>query len=216
MSFMRNVCLLAVLFLLSSCSSSKNYFISSDYEDTVTDKEVLIVPVYREQFTETPKPIFGYLNSSQKAILESELEAFFNNTLNIPVKIYDDSRSFSSDSFSLERATLNETEFFILKPQDEVFSDSGFILFIDEFSFNTQTREVRSSSYAGHGKSIKRILYFETKYSLWDNVNKKIAAYGQFNTSKEVSSEVTEEDYASVIRAVLDDIAKSSPLRAKS
>ncbi len=216
MSFTRNVCLLAVLILLSSCSSSKNYFISSDYEDTVTDKEVLIVPVYREQFTETPKPIFGYLDSSQKAILESELEAFFNNKLNIPVKIFDDSRSFSSESFSLERATLNETEFFILKPQDEVFSDSGFVLFIDEFAFNTQTQEVRSSSYAGHGKSIKRILYFETKYSLWDNENKKIAAYGQFNTSKEVSSEVTEEDYASVIRTVLDDIAKSSPLRAKS
>jgi len=216
MTFTRIVCLLAALILFSTCSSSKNYFISSEYEEARADKEVLIVPVYREQFTETPKPLFGYLDSSQKSIFENELKNFFRDRLNVPVKIYEGDASFSREDFSMETVSLNESEFFILKPGNDLFPDTGYVLFIDEFMFNTQTQTVRSSSYAGHGETTQKALYFETKYSLWDNEKKKIAAYGMFNTSKEISSEATEEDYANVIRNVLDDITKRSPLRSKS
>jgi hypothetical protein len=220
MNHLRKICSLIILSIFISCSTSSNYFIAPEYKGKNFSKvkglgvSLLVVPVYRDQFYGTKKPLFGSLNSQQKEIFHQTVNDFFLKNFSAKVDFYDFLEPFGEDSFDTEQVTIENAEYFVLKPQNNLFNNHRFVLFIDEFVFSKQFQAVDNSTYGGHEITNRSLLYFETKYSVWDNENNKIAAYGVFNTRKELNSEPQKNDYVNVINKVFKQIAEKMPFKS--
>lgn len=219
-TFHRNLlpALLMAAALLAGCSSSGNYYLSPDYQENKVNEEVLILPVKQEIFARYFQHTFGFLSSTQEEIFWDALERGYSRSAGVTARTYNydsiDSADFKITSLDIRDGTME-----VITPsgtrQFQVEGVSpGFVLLLDQFSFEKTAENAGSSGYAGHEREIDYSLRFETKYVYWDTRNNAPVAWGIATSDKDLDGEeATEDDYNDLLAQVLERIAENGPVR---
>lgn len=209
----------AVLFVfLTSCATTTNQYLSSDYSNPIENSTVAVLPIQAEYFFKIfPNYAFGQLDSNQAEMFNSYLPSFIERNSNSDVKGVLSTSKLSEIDFEMKELDLRSNEKLniigpkekrVLKANDQ---ESRFILILDQYNYQVYTIETGGGNYAGHEIEKQLRLRFETKYLIWDNELGKAAAWGKVNAVRKYSSVSEEGIYRDLLDDVILQIIQKSP-----
>lgn len=203
--------------VLAGCSSSKNYYLEPEYQENKVNSSVTVLPVWRSWFGNFPYYNFGSLSGTGKNVFDSSLQPLFSEYLSSNVEAISSPGQIDTTNFTIANVNHEDQSFSIITPKENAkVSSSRFVLLLDQFYFRQKSElSTNASSYAGHEGSVKRMLYFVTKYAYWDTQTNKIVGWGTSNASTQISEKPEVSDYAEVLSEAVQKIAKQGPISDK-
>lgn len=217
---MRSILLLTVstLLFLTSCASTSNQYLASEYNDKERNTTLSILPVQAEIFFEYfPGYTFGKLKNGGNETFEQYLPTYIERNTQADVKEILTASYLEGSNFELKDLPLgSEAQFQILGPKENtsVTSESintRFTLIFDQYNYQLYDIETGGGNYAGHEMETETRLRFETKYLIWDNQTGKPAAWGKVNSVKRYTDMEKEMLYQQLLDEAMQQILSKSP-----
>lgn len=214
--------LFALIILLAAsagCSSSKNFHLSEQYQESKEEGPVVIMPVRQEHFPDFIQHAFGYLNNSQERAFRQVLQTDYSRHAGVSARTVEGD-SLNREDFRVQSLEVNNETIEVVTPAEGARlnlggSKPGFLLLLDQYRYRKEGEMVDKASYAGHEQDVKYTLRFETKYVYWDARTGSLAGWGIARADKELDTEnPTREDYTDLLSRALRDIAENGPVRA--
>lgn len=214
--------LFALIILLAAsagCSSSKNFHLAEQYEESKEEGPVTIMPVRQEHFPDFVQHAFGYLNESQEMAFRQALQADYSRHAGVSARTIEGD-DLNREDFRVQSLEVNNQTIEVVTPAEGAqlnlgSSNPGFLLLLDQYRYRKEGEMVDKASYAGHEQETKYTLRFETKYVYWNTRTGSLAGWGIARAEKDLESEnPTGEDYTELLSRVLRDIAENGPVRA--
>lgn len=217
---MRSILLVTLpfLFLLTSCASTSNQYLASEYNDRERNTTLSILPIQAEVFFEYfPGYTFGKLENGGNETFEQYLPTYIERNTQADVKEILTASYLEGSQFELKDLPLgSESQFQILGPKNNTSLtseqiNSRFTLILDQFNYQMYDIETGGGNYAGHEMETETRLRFETKYLIWDNETGQPAAWGKVNSVKRYTVMEKEELYQQLLDEALQQILNKSP-----
>ena len=205
-------------FLFISCAGNTKQFVVEEYRDMRTFSSVSILTIDLEQlYDEFPSHNFGALRPAEQSIFENQLVSVFRSQTRANVNGLIDSTIYSKTEFQLNRYPIKNDTLTIVSPvQGATLTTSnrapGFVVILDQFSFNPVEVEGGGSSYAGHETSKETYMVFQTSYLIWDNSSGKAVAWGQVQSDQLMyPTQNRVAMYSDLLSEAFNQIVKKSP-----
>lgn len=219
---MRNSSIFLILLSIAiiSCSSSKNYYVESDYSQEKLNTSVLVVPLQSSWFEGNLTHTFGSLSGTAQTTFYNSFGSILSGKVNSDVKMIDSEQFYNADYFQPSKLKVGKDSLNVLLPTNTSnFNASEFnpevVLLLDKFYFRKQTTSTPSSTYSGHEGSTKSYkLYFETNYVFWHTQKQKAIAWGNTNSSVDLSSPNSSDSvpYYEAITKAIEKLSKQGPI----
>ena len=165
----------SVLLFLTSCASTSNQYLASDYSDREQNATISILPIQAETFFEYfPGYVFGKLENGSSETFEQYLPTYIERNTQADVKEILNNTNLTGSNFELKELPLGEQgKLEILGPKENTSItseqvNSRFTLILDQFNYQLYDIETGGGNYAGHETETETRLKFETKYLIWD------------------------------------------------
>lgn len=134
------------VFSLSSCSSTKNYYLNPAYEGEKSKASLLVVPALESWFSNFPYHTFGKLRSMGKTTFMAYLNPLFSQFTASEVHIISSS-TIVPENFEIKRLNINKNDFYIISPKVKSSvttreSLPRFILILDQFYFKVKAKKI--------------------------------------------------------------------------
>lgn len=209
---------LPILLFLTSCSSTSNQYLASEYNDRERNTTLSILPIQAEVFFEYfPGYTFGKLENEENGTFEQYLPTYIEKNTQADVKEILTASYLQGSQFELKDLPLgSESQFQILGPKDNTSLtseqiNSRFTLILDQFNYQMYDIETGGGNYAGHEMETETRLRFETKYLIWDNQEGKPAAWGKVNSITRYTSMERDVLYQQLLDKAMEQIINKSP-----
>lgn len=210
--------LVPLLLLFTSCASTSNQYLASDYQEPEKSATISILPIQAEVFFEYfPGYAFGKLENDQANTFEIYLPSFIERHTQADVKEVIIDSDLEAGNFELKDLPLkSDKEFQILGPKENTSftgaeTNTRFTLILDQFNYQMYNIEAGGGNYAGHEAETETRLKFETKYLIWDNQAGQPAAWGKVNSIKKYTALEKQMLYQQLLDEVIQKILNKSP-----
>ena len=207
------------IILLTSCASSKDYYIEPELAKDKKTSSVLVVPIQQSWFENNYSHSFGQLSGNARNIFYSSLESLMSDKLRSRIRMIDSDQYFDGKLFESTPLTFDGNSYKVMLPTDDVQFEMPeykpeMVLLLDQYFYYKRKEATGGLGYAGHEAKTQNILYFETKYIYWDTINDKAVAWGNSYASKRVSDgpRVNLDDYREVLSKAVDKVIKQGPV----
>lgn len=217
---MRSILLVTVplLFLFTSCASTSNQYLASEYNDKEQNATLSILPIQADVFFEYfPGYTFGKLDSGENETFEQYLPTYIERNTKADVKEILTASNRLGSNFELKNLPLKSEETLqILGPKENTSLNSEeinshFTLILDQFNYQMYNIETGGGNYAGHEMETETRLRFETKYLIWDNELEQPAAWGKVNSVTRYTAPEREVLYQQLLDDAIQQILSKSP-----
>lgn len=211
---------LLVLFLLSGCSSPRNFYVESDYSENKIDSNVLVVPIKRSWFPNNRSHTFGSLSGKGQTSFYNYFEDVLANKISSNVEMIPYEQHLDEKLFTSSKLEIGSDSIDVLLPTPDIKFESGdfdpeVVLLLDKYFFRKVMKRSGRASYAGREGGQKRYqLYFETNYIFWQIEKQKPIAWGTTSGITDLPStgDANSQKYYQAILRAAEKISDQGPV----